>query len=320
MPVKQLKETLRPYRDFLVSVHGFIYDLLRYLRHSGYKGYLLDGEKRDFRAVKIYHRLEKSLSFRNRRSGAGASAAHDLIDLMSARPADSPFGFQEKVAFSVLDSYLDQSPEIRETTTFRDFQRQPEPRLGGTLSLSPADLQRGTLKDPEEFFLTRHSLRDFSNTSVEMGVIKRAIELALKTPSVCNRQAWHVYYAHTREAIDRSLSFQNGNSGFGHEIQTLLIVTINLKAFDTAGERNQGWVDGGMFAMSIIYALHSLGVGSCCLNWSKTPSDDRRMRKAVPIAKHHSIVMMIGVGYPKDQVKVCASPRRPVDTFMERFD
>src|SRR3546814_4434684 len=35
----------------------------------------------------------------------------------------------------------------------------------------------------------------------------------------------------------------------------------------------------GMFSMSLVWALHALGYSSCCLNWSKTPSDDRKIRK-----------------------------------------
>ena len=49
----------------------------------------------------------------------------------------------------------------------------------------------------------------------------------------------------------------------------LLIIAMDLKAFVPAHERYQHWIDGGMFSMSIIYALHSLGLSSCCLNWSK---------------------------------------------------
>src|SRR3546814_1994141 len=72
------------------------------------------------------------------------------------------------------------------------------------------------------------------------------------------------------EIIDRALSLQNGNRGFGHEIPCLLILCTDLSAFDTAGERYQHWIDGGMFSMSLVWALHALGYSSCCLNWSKT--------------------------------------------------
>src|SRR3546814_8739546 len=89
-------------------------------------------------------------------------------------------------------------------------------------------------------------------------------------------QASYVYCLQSREIIDRALSLQNGNRGFGHEIPCLLILCTDLSAFDTAGERYQHWIDGGMFSMSLVWALHALGYSSCCLNWSKTPSDGRK--------------------------------------------
>src|SRR3546814_20513526 len=99
-----------------------------------------------------------------------------------------------------------------------------------------------------------------------------AVELALHSPSVCNRQASYVYCLQSREIIDRALSLQNGNRGFGHEIPCLLILCTDLSAFDTAGERYQHWIDGGMFSMSLVWALHALGYSS--------RSEERRVGKA----------------------------------------
>jgi len=99
----------------------------------------------------------------------------------------------------------------------------------------------------------------FSDRPVKQEIVKRAVSLALKTPSVCNRQAWFVYHIDDQSIIGRCLELQNGNSGFGHKIQSLLIIASDLKAFDTGGERYQHWIDGGMFSMSLVYALHPWG-------------------------------------------------------------
>lgn len=181
-------------------------------------------------------------------------------------------------------------------------------------------MQDGKLDDPRKFFLSRFSVRDFDCKKVLNEDIIKAIELALNTPSVCNRQASFVYCIYTREEIDRALSLQNGNRGFGHEVQCLLILCANLSAFDTAGERYQQWIDGGMFSMSVVWALHSLGLGSCCLNWSKGPVDDMRLRALVPINDEHTVLMMLAVGFPRENLKVCYSARKPVDTFYKNLD
>jgi nitroreductase len=194
----------------------------------------------------------------------------------------------------------------------------PRTTRGGALAISAERIRQGRLDDPERFFASRHSVRDFSDAPVEAGAIERAVALAMHTPSVCNRQAWHVYRAARRETIDRVLACQDGNAGFGHKVPCLLVVTADLRAFDTLGERYQHWIDGGMFAMALVMALHSLGLATCCLNWSRGPRDDRALRRAMPLAPHHTVIMMLAVGHPSETLKVCYSARRrPADILTD---
>src|SRR3546814_17345465 len=83
-------------------------------------------------------------------------------------------------------------------------------------------------------------------------------------------------------------------------MRCLLILCTDLSAFDTAGERYQHWIDGGMFSMSLVWALHALGYSSCCLNWRKTPSEDRKIRKMSPIRPEHRILKLPEVGRRND--------------------
>jgi nitroreductase len=193
------------------------------------------------------------------------------------------------------------------------------PDVGGVRHVDAESLAKGCLPDPEEFFFSRCSVREFSDRPVKQEIVKRAVSLALKTPSVCNRQAWFVYHIDDQSIIGRCLELQNGNSGFGHKIKSLLIITSDLKAFDTGSERYQHWIDGGMFSMSLVYALHSLGVASCCLNWSKVVRDNIRIRKRLPIEPHHTIIMMLAIGYPSSNIKVCYSARRPLENVYRYF-
>lgn len=309
------KNTLRPCRDMAYAAFGFMYDFTRFVRHAGYKT-SGDDEKVNYKAVKIYHRLEKSLSFRVRNKTSGWAAANDLVFFLKKnKPLNENSGFQEKVALKVLSDFVSGADiatgKHREVESFLNNNRHLAHDVGGVIDYRAETLKSGVLEDPENFFFSRYSVRDFSSVKVSPDQIKRVINLSLKTPSVCSRQAWHVYHIDNRDFIDEALKYQNGNRGFGHEIPCLLIITADLKAFDTAAERYQHWIDGGMFSMSIVMALHSLGIGSCCLNWSKGPIDDMRFRKKVAIKPSHTILMMLAVGYPKDDLKVCYSARRP---------
>ncbi|WP_157724702.1 hypothetical protein [Vibrio tarriae] len=65
--------------------------------------------------------------------------------------------------------------------------------------------------------------------------------------------------------------------------------------------------------MSLIYALHSKGIASCCLNWSQQGLQDKHFRNAFQVIdKSHTIIMMLAIGNPKADNKLCVSPRRPI--------
>lgn len=320
--VPMIKDLLRPIRDAVYVFGGYMYDFARYIRYGGI--FRFGSGKRDYRAVKIYHRLEKSLSFKSRRPGAGMDAALDLLRFYSSPKfdADNP-GFQERVGVKVLRDYLGQAEEDSRIYRFKKLIEDISPLAeteGGVLEYANVVLEEGKLDDPEKFFMSRYSVRDFKNKKVESELLARAIRLAMKSPSVCNRQAWHVYHIQERENIDTALSLQNGNRGFGHEVPCLLVIAADLAAFDSASERYQPWIDGGMFSMSLLLALHSLGLGACCLNWSKGPIDDLKLRRLINIRKGHSILMMVAVGYASNTLKVCHSARRNISEIYTRLD
>jgi nitroreductase len=142
--------------------------------------------------------------------------------------------------------------------------------------------------------------------------------MAMKSPSACNRQSWHVYHLEG-ELAQQALAFQDGNRGFGHKIKDLLIITTDLRAFVSPRERYQHWIDGGMFSMSVILALHSIGIASCCLNWSQSGRADIKFRKVIKISPQHTVMMMLAIGYPNEQNTVCASPRRPISEVYTKL-
>lgn len=308
-------------RSLLRIAAGFLYDVRRYARFAR-RGAPETPAQRSFAITKVYHSLEKSLAFRDRRESSGWRDAARLISLFSAsgHPA-RPETEQERVALKVLQDYAAVAPKDHPDYPALEnflghYAAADFAPAGGAVESSAGALEQGTLPDSERFFRTRHSVRDFAPRPVAPELIGRAVALAATSPSVCNRQSWHVYRLTGRAAIDRALSFQNGNRGFGHEVPCLLIVAVDLQAFEDGYERYQPWIDGGIFAMSLVLGLHALGVSSCFLNWSKGPRGDMALRQAFPIAPEHSLVTMIAVGYPKDRLKLCASVRRPADELL----
>jgi len=162
----------------------------------------------------------------------------------------------------------------------------------------------------------RHSVRNFADQPVPDDAIASAIQVAQQSPSACNRQAWrvHVYTSPTAKAD--VLRVQNGNSGFGHLAARILVLTADTRSFVTSSERHQGYIDGGMFAMSLIYALEAQGIASCCLNLSTYCFQDLAVHRVCRIPASEALIMMLAIGYPPEQCRVARSARLPTESVI----
>jgi len=317
-----LRLLLRPIKHVFLLIYCTIYDLFRYLIYSSIarpdKGLV-------YKVIKTYHSLEKNLSFKNRDRKSGQGAALKLTTIYKNNFPVEKDNLQYKVGLKVLTEYTAHSDlgsslrsEIDNTLLqYADF--IDDSVQGGALKLDTLSMmEKGKLENPEDFFLTRYSIRNFSNKRVDIDLIKQALNLASKTPSVCNRQEWVIYQIEDRSKITKALELQNGNRGFGESINNLLIVAIDLRAFEDAYERFQSWIDGGLYAMSLMYAFHSLGISSCILNLCNSPIKDIKLRKIVGSKNEHTFIVMIAIGYPELDTKICVSARTSFESYHHR--
>ena len=310
---------IRAFARILKVLYGFIYDYYRYICHSAWKANFGDTEIRNYHTVKVYHSLEKGMSFRNQRINFGWGNAFRLLDLIKLRSKHKEVGFHDEIAPNVLTEFLNlernkNSLNAKKTAKeLREIDFSYSKGAYGSKTILKSDIEDGILHTPEKFFLSRYSIREFKKVAIDETIIRRAVYLSIKTPTVCNRQPWHVYHTPDPDVIKSALKFQAGNKGFGENIPNLIIVATDLKAFMSGNERYQHWIEGGLFSMSLVYSLHSLGIASCCLNWSVGPTTDKHLRNTLKITKNHTIIMMIVLGYPNDNNKVCISARRPID-------
>lgn len=303
---------------------GHFYDFTRYIKYSGWNENFNNKDIRGYKSVMTYHSLEKSLSYEKRNNNHGWNTAFQALD-MAKSFKDSKVGFfDQKLIYSLSNFVNHPSNKIHKNAIIikNELLKNKifEPKDNLTIQMSKEDFHKGMLDNPKEFFESRYSLREFSNQIVDESEIKKAIKLAMKTPSVCNRQEWHIYHTSDEDVKQTALSYQSGNKPFGKNIPNLLIVTTDLNAFFSSNERYQNWIDGGLISMSIIYALHSLGIASCPLNWSQFPSVDIAFRKKIKIKSNHNIIMFIAAGYPKESNQVCSSDRKNVDDIYSKID
>lgn len=304
-------------------VKNYLYDMKRYLKYSSTLQFF-DSETQLRSWIDAdAHKLEKGLALAEPRPGFGKGVAERLvreIDLYRAKHGKS---LSLETAVSVLDSYVafTRGCNIEYTELFGDIERLAreialDNQRAGCDTITKSEWLESAQQDLSGFFKSRRSVRDFSSQRVEPESLLKAVEMAMYTPTVCNRQAIKAHAFTEAETVRNVLQCQSGNSGFGDKVPAAIVVTVDRQSFFTSGERNQCWIDGGLFSMSLIYALHSLGLGTCCLNWSVTKDQDQSLRKVIEIEESDAVIMMIAIGHLKDTFKVAKSTRKPIEEFI----
>lgn len=274
-------------------------DLKRYLRWAAPEDRVvtsaLTARGVEALATKDYHRVEKGLALAAPARPFGSAVSDRLQRLIPLLESESPVASYARTALDALDSWNVNGDRSNVVSPHADD--------------SDAAIPEHALK---RFFEQRRSVRHFDPTrGVPHQLLELAVGLASNTPSVCNRQAWHVWFAHDRLAKERLLAFQNGNRGFGASAPSIALVTADARLFTGPNERNQGWIDGSLFAMSLVWALHGLGVGTCMLNMSSSNDVTEGLRETFSIPDHELVIMMIAIGYPVREYRIARSPRRP---------
>jgi nitroreductase len=283
-----------------------------------------------------YHVIEKGLSFSNTRTGFGQDRVKALLDLMAAYRngggcmEDSQYlsamevlrAYEEyhrkectEAAGETLCTLLDQiAGMLSNPAHFPACQSGSV--AGGYRVLEREEFQAKGRGDFAELSQSRCSVRDFSSEPVDLAAIEDVIDLARKTPSVCNRQASRAYVVENRKTIQEILELHGGTRGFTEDVDKLIVIAGTLSVFLNAAERNQVYLDTGLFAMSILYGLHYKGLGACPLHWCAKEAKDKALRELVPVVDSDTVTCLVGVGHLPDTFKVAVSHRKPLGEIL----
>lgn len=295
-------------------------DLWLYLRSSGYSPFVDRRRRLFYKLIIETHTIEKGLSLPKRRPLFGREKIRFVMSALDAYdPSFSPL--PATMALGALDAYLRfheeagiDDPFLVEVSAFlaRWRNRLSVPWDGGVKPFDLADHPAGT-----EFLLSRSSLRMFDGRPLPLDTVRGLVQTAQSAPSQCNRQSSMVHLYQDRERIDTLLALQGGSRGFSERVGNLLVVTSELAAWGGAGQRNQPYVDGALFAMCILLACHARNIAACPLNLAVTNATERKIKAAGGIRKEERVVLMIAFGTTiNEPLRVATSPRRDTDEIL----
>ncbi len=304
---------------------NYAYDRDRFSLASAVHADARDAEQLGSLIMMDCHRIEKGLALPKPRPGFGAKVIERLLRDIPRHEARHGVSLPTQSARKALNEYLGYCRQHGVTVpngVEELLASAPAPNCeAGTMEVARKSIREAIASgDFGTFARHRYSVRQFTGQPIAREDIEEATLIAMKSPSVCNRQSAKVYSATTPEVIAKVLSYQNGNAGFGDTLGAVFVVTSDMRIFNSVGERNQCWVDGGIFAMSLAYALHGLGLGACMLNWSQTMEQDRAMRTAFHIPDHEAVITMMGAGHLPEMLRVAVSPRRVSADVLRMLD
>jgi|TARA_B110000093_G_C12959635_1_gene406565 nitroreductase len=317
--VKKLLPNIAPILHIII---GRLYDIKKFSKHCSSVKPNINKVKLQAYITRQYHGIEKGLTLPDTRLGFGRPLIMAISKNLNLYI--SAYGIDDLVshAVSALKNYKDFNESVLKDN---DVVLEKINDLLSKVSKHDSPIFRAMNKekvaettnfDFSAFMKTRRSIRDFAQGEVDNELLKLCILDAMETPSACNRQGWRVRI-YEGEERDNILKYQNGNRGFNSSINKVLFVTGCSEAYSYT-ERNGMLVDGSLFSMSLILALHSRGIGSCPLNTSYTYKDEIKLRKGINLPLSEEPIMMIAVGNLKDNYKVAASPKKSIkDVLIE---
>lgn len=274
------------------------------------------------------HAIEKGLSRSDLRAGFGKIAVPGLAKEMNSwlaagRSTDDQY---YKTGASVMRAYFDRHAALKKDVSgFKDlFNPQAiasinatDPKDGGVIAA--AATREDVVHAPDRNFLDvvyeRRSIREWTDQPVDDLDIKRAVQIAMQAPSVCNRQAARVHVFDKPSMIKSAVQIQGGFSGYKMPPK-LMLVTCDLHAFLFSAERNQPFVDGGLFMMTFLLGLQQVGLGSCSLNTAMSPERENKLRKILSIPDNEVFIAFVAAGHYDPAVLTPVSKRVDVNDVI----
>lgn len=277
-------------------------------------------EHLETRIVYFTHQIEKGLSHRDFRYGFGKGVLSEFAPLLVAlRKVDSSYQTNEiyRSAVCALHEYCQRHEEAKYDLDYiaglfpadlwNDIEHA-DYHEGGVLSITAESKRKNNELTFSELSEARHSLREYSDAPVSVQDLEQAVQAAMRTPSVCNRQPTRVHIVTNKALIKQLLKVQGGFRGY-HMPPALILLTADNQAFMNQDERNEGFTDGGLFGMSLLLALEERQLAACPLNTMLPMERDDATRKLLNLPDSEFLVMYIAVGHFLPETKTCMSRR-----------
>lgn len=319
--------------SFLSDLYYFFFDRSFSREHravlrgiAAYEQLEQDSAANSFMLRRNTHRLEKGLLMRPRRDLFALKYINETMSVYERclRSSCAEEDSSELIwAHDVLAEYF----KVTGSDPLLDTLRARFSELPDVSSDSPGgqpaspylrDLEGPLPVEYEAFFKLskrRRSVRWFKPEPVPRDLIDKALTAAIEAPSACNRQPFQFHIFDEPELVKKISTLPMGTKGYAQNIPTIVVVVGHLHAYFHPRDRHLIYIDSSLAAMGFMYALETLGLSSCPINWPDIPSRERKMAKTLGLAPDQRPIMLIAVGYPDPEGAVAFSQKHSLDSI-----
>ena len=248
------------------------------------------------------HLIEKGLYMPNRRADFGKINADILNNLIKQWDTNYSNLENETIewARNIYRLYLAEAKNINQKKTnlthcsYNDFDREVF----------------------EKILFNRRSCRNFNQSkTITQETFYKLIKYANASPSSCNRQTCLTYIISNKEDLSFCENFSQGGKGFASQASSILIICVDMSSYILPSERNLIFVDGGIYAQSLMLGAEILGLSTCFLNWVfQTREEEKKLQQRFKIPEYYEIIGLICIGYSEFENNPV--PRKPLQESM----
>lgn len=309
--------TMRKSRDFNKDKKLF---LRNYMYSKG-----ITKDKIEYELLLEIHKLEKGFAVVNPRV-FGIEKVKRIIELLKQyEHMNFDVNFSYNLGCSSLFEYKKffEEHNWQETDAYKIVEefladkKKPSERAGA-YDLKIEDILVDSQIDYETFLKSRKSVRNFSDKKITEDIIKKATEMAILSPSACNRQMCKLYFAENEESKGVIEKYAQGLGLFDLSNASYVVITFDVSANYFIGERNQGWFNAGLFSMNFVNALHSLGIGSCFIQFGNTFKEEEEFKNKLNIPTSERVAVIITLGYYDKISRIPYSTRKPMEEIYRK--
>lgn len=290
-------------------------------RYSYYKS-LTDVGKSSALLRRNIHRIEKGLIMQPRRDSFAEAFIQETVQVFSIALKQGVIDSEEKKWIGdVLFEYfraVKLTPKIeRAKNTFDELDVTNSTEY---IPYAFSDLPKlnFTYEDLKDLFTKRRSVRWYEDKMPPLDLIEKAINIATLAPSACNRQPYKFYVSENKQRAYDIARLAGGTPGWLDNIPCVIVVVGDLSAYPSERDRHVIYIDASLASMQLMLAFETLGLSSCSINWPDINNSESQMKKLLNLELYERPIMLISVGYAKQDGGIPFSQKKTSKNLMIR--